>query len=892
MELSAGSTLERYIVEAEIGRGGMAVVYRVRHATLGSLHALKLLSLTSRSLQDRLLQEGQVQANLRHPNVVSVTDVLDVEGQSGLLMEYVEGPSLEDWLHGYRPTFEQAEDLFRGIVSAVEVAHAKDLVHRDLKPANVLLAPLSGGFMPKVTDFGLAKALAESGSGPGTRSGVAMGTPKYMAPEQIRDAGGVDRRADLFSLGCILYELVAGQPPFDGPDVLSVFNRVATGAYDPLPADVPPHLAQAIHGCLVVDARARIPDCATLRAVLDGAAFEADYSPSSASISSSVGGTLLPQSFGGSSSETWSPELAAGSPRPSEPGSVPSTDRSEAVVASVPSMEPPGTSLPEPDRKPGRKARWLLSGAALVGLGGVAAAVLLGVGGAAAWMGLQSWHHGAVTSALEAHTGGEALVGAVELGLNHVTLRDVRVDGRDGASVLHAPRITVHGKSRWFLLGLDEIDDLKVHGLTVDLRQDADGWVLPDRTLAVLQGESAGNDAPPFDLEMFDTRLKARTERGVLTARVDLIDFNEISLDAAGWKADRLWVEGVHVDGAQPIGSFVSLEMLPGEARIRGVDAWVRSRRDGRLDLPPVLADGVPRYFGGELESGGRSWFEQVADALPVKVDAIRLESGQVHVVDTAHAVRDVTWTVDLDQASAQREGHDWRLIGQGRLGHGREGEGRALLDGGVDAEGRFQARVDLRDVPLADLSPYLDQDLGERGVKVDQGSVEGVFMLEETGAALGWQGMVALEDVRLKAVDRPPRGRAARLLFPRDEVDVEVSGLGVLSDPSYQPIEDIRVATVAALLAPAGRPSIKRRAYQPASQAVASGATEVDLLSDATPDANDEVIASIKVEDLEDLDEHEVPEVVPPSMAERWRKSAKTNREKFKAWLKNRGVD
>jgi len=217
----------------------------------------------------RLLQEGQLQASLRHPNIVAVTDVLEFNGAPALVMELVCGPSLSEWLLHNRPDVELAVELFAGIVRGVGHAHNKGMIHRDLKPANVLLAHQNGILVPKVTDFGLAKSV-ETGTGI-TQSGVSMGTPEFMAPEQIRDASNVDHRADMFSLGCILYQMLSGRSPFGKGDIVRVFNAVTRGEYMPiqtLVSDVPRNVKKAVTQLLLVDMDERLSNCDDLLALL------------------------------------------------------------------------------------------------------------------------------------------------------------------------------------------------------------------------------------------------------------------------------------------------------------------------------------------------------------------------------------------------------------------------------------------------------------------------------------------------------------------------------------------------------------------------------------------------------------------------------------------------
>lgn len=274
MTLAPGDAIDRYRVLSVLGEGGMAVVYEVEHRTLGTRHALKVLTVHHPEVQRRLVQEGRVQAQLRHPNIVPVTDVVMHQEMPGLLMEYIEGIPLELVLRYVHPTLLEALQIFQAVLSAVEHAHVQGLVHRDLKPANVLLQVTPHGIVPRVADFGIAKVAAEQGQAlTRTRTGTTMGTPAYMSPEQIRDASTVDHRADLYSLGCLLYELVCGRPPFDQEDMLALFAAVAEGRYVPPHARVeglPHEIAHTIEQLLQVDRDDRPESCNAVMALLDG----------------------------------------------------------------------------------------------------------------------------------------------------------------------------------------------------------------------------------------------------------------------------------------------------------------------------------------------------------------------------------------------------------------------------------------------------------------------------------------------------------------------------------------------------------------------------------------------------------------------------------------------
>ena len=284
--LRPGDAVGAYVVQDLLGQGGMAAVYRVRHAKLGSVHALKVVTVPSRSVMKRLMLEGQVQARLAHRNIVAVTDVIEVTGCPGLVMEYVRGPSLYELVYATKLPLDVVDGLVRGLLRGLAAAHADGLVHRDLKPANVLIAMEHDGLVPKIADFGLVKDVAEERSA--TKSGAFMGTPQYTAPEQIRSAKTVDARADLFAAGAILYELLTGQMAFPGEDLLVVFNHVASGTYEPLPSDLPERMRDAVTAALQPDPDQRVPSAEALLELWSGDVPDRDVPHSLGEIGSGV----------------------------------------------------------------------------------------------------------------------------------------------------------------------------------------------------------------------------------------------------------------------------------------------------------------------------------------------------------------------------------------------------------------------------------------------------------------------------------------------------------------------------------------------------------------------------------------------------------------------------
>jgi len=278
IRLQPGDIVERYRVESILGEGGMAAVYRVTHTALGTSHALKVLSNDQPDVRKRMLAEGQMQASLSHPNILTVRDVIDVSGALGLLMDLVNGGSLADLLKRAPLGIDERLEIFHAILDGIALAHKHDMVHRDLKPANILLDVRTGKQVPKIADFGLAKVLGDADARDyKTRQGVSMGTPFYMAPEQVYDASTVDQRADIWALGVILYQMFTGQLPFYAEKQLAILGQVITGRYqDPaeLCPNLDPAIVNAIRGCLVVSPDQRIQDCEMLRKVLGGQPFK------------------------------------------------------------------------------------------------------------------------------------------------------------------------------------------------------------------------------------------------------------------------------------------------------------------------------------------------------------------------------------------------------------------------------------------------------------------------------------------------------------------------------------------------------------------------------------------------------------------------------------------
>ena len=226
MPLQPGTTLGPYSVTAKIGEGGMGEVYQARDTKLDRDVALKVLPEAFTQDPDRLARferEAKVLASLNHPNIGSIYGLEEADGVRALVLELIEGPTLADRIAQGPIPLGEALPIATQIAEALEAAHEQGVIHRDLKPANI---KVKDDGTVKVLDFGLAKALAGDAQGPdlsqsptmtasmgGTHEGVILGTAAYMSPEQARGQT-LDKRTDIWSFGCVLYEMLTGRAAF------------------------------------------------------------------------------------------------------------------------------------------------------------------------------------------------------------------------------------------------------------------------------------------------------------------------------------------------------------------------------------------------------------------------------------------------------------------------------------------------------------------------------------------------------------------------------------------------------------------------------------------------------------------------------------------------------
>jgi serine/threonine protein kinase len=279
MALTSGTKLGPYEIQSPLGAGGMGEVYRARDTRLDRTVAIKVLPShlsADPELKQRFDREAKAISALQHPNICTLHDVGSQNGVDFLVMEYLEGQTLADRLAKGALPLDQALKIGAEIAEALEKAHRQGIVHRDLKPGNIMLTK-SGA---KLMDFGLAKpelaiatgargqltpstptmnlASLTSAASPLTQKGSIVGTFQYLSPEVLQGSEA-DARSDIFSFGCVLYEMVAGRRAFEGKSQLGVFTAILEKEPEPITASQPPALDRVIRACLAKDPADQFP---------------------------------------------------------------------------------------------------------------------------------------------------------------------------------------------------------------------------------------------------------------------------------------------------------------------------------------------------------------------------------------------------------------------------------------------------------------------------------------------------------------------------------------------------------------------------------------------------------------------------------------------------------
>jgi eukaryotic-like serine/threonine-protein kinase len=268
--LNPGTRLGKYEIVRLLGAGGMGAVYEASHTEIGKRVAIKVLSLAVAAVpgaRARFLREAQLTSRVRHPNIVDVTDMGSEEGQTYLVMEFLRGEDLSQRLNRAGAlTGPDLVDIMLPVCSAVVEAHQAGITHRDLKPQNIFLAAGPHGTLPKVLDFGISKG-NDLQSGTLTGTGAMIGTPFYLAPEQIMDTRSAGPQSDQYALGVIMYECLTGYRPFEAENLFVVFQAIVAGK--PVPprdrrADISLPLQEIVLRAMNVDPKVRFPSTKAL----------------------------------------------------------------------------------------------------------------------------------------------------------------------------------------------------------------------------------------------------------------------------------------------------------------------------------------------------------------------------------------------------------------------------------------------------------------------------------------------------------------------------------------------------------------------------------------------------------------------------------------------------
>jgi serine/threonine-protein kinase len=248
MSYQVGDQIGQYIIMEQIGQGGMATVYKAQHPRLNRYVAIKVLHPALKSEEGfaaRFEREAQLVASLQHPNIVTIFDFADQDGNPYLVMNFIEGTTLKAWLRNNRPSYDEILSVVESVGGALAFAHNKGVLHRDIKPSNIMIDYEGQIYL---TDFGLAR-LTQAGESTLSQD-MMLGTPQYISPEQAMGDRKLDTRTDIYSLGVVIYELIVGRVPFSAD---TPFAIVHDHIFTPLPAPtmVNPEVPQPVEDFLL-----------------------------------------------------------------------------------------------------------------------------------------------------------------------------------------------------------------------------------------------------------------------------------------------------------------------------------------------------------------------------------------------------------------------------------------------------------------------------------------------------------------------------------------------------------------------------------------------------------------------------------------------------------------
>ncbi len=383
-----GTTVGQYRIHRKIGEGGMGAVYLAEHALIGRRAAIKVLlpQLSSqREIVDRFFNEARATTSVPDPGIVQVFDFgFHTDGSAYIVMEFLEGEPIDARLKRFgRLTAFDALRITRQAAGSLAAAHRAGIVHRDLKPENIFLVrdpEAQGGERPKILDFGIAKLGGSDPNQMRTRTGALMGTPVYMSPEQCRGAGLVDHRSDIYSMGCVIFHMVTGRPPFEGEgigEIIAAHLREAPPLASTVAPGIPAGVDELLLRCLAKNPDERFQSMIELQAACDQLMARITASGVTGAAAPTVAATPLAPGFRS--------EYPGASSTPI-PGTVPPAPGSATVpLASTPQPTTLGGAAgvsiaPAPAPTGGKKGLWIGLAVALAG-GGVAAALVLGGGG-------------------------------------------------------------------------------------------------------------------------------------------------------------------------------------------------------------------------------------------------------------------------------------------------------------------------------------------------------------------------------------------------------------------------------------------------------------------------------------------------------------------------------